>query len=112
MPHFLQQHLTQLQKALYIKSAGVALGEIKGKDVIPHHALAMSNIAASSLPKLAFTKEQSIQFLQKKEIDINTSSLLKGWQLARFCGMNLGWLKVLPNRINNYYPSEWRILKN
>ncbi|TAJ53096.1 MAG: hypothetical protein EPO58_10940, partial [Chitinophagaceae bacterium] len=23
----------------------------------------------------------------------------------------LGWVKVLPNRVNNYYPAEWRILK-
>ena len=112
MPHLLQQHLATMQKALYIKSAGIALGEIKGKDAIPHHALATSNIAASSLPNLAFTKEQAIQFLQKKEIDIATSSLVKGWQLALFCGMNLGWVKVLPNRINNYYPTEWRILKS
>ncbi len=112
MPHFLHQHLALLQKALYIKSAGIALGEIKGKDVIPHHALAMSNTINPSLPNIVFTKEQAIQFLQKKEIDINTSALSKGWQLALFCGMNLGWLKVLPNRINNYYPTEWRILKS
>ncbi|MDQ2751541.1 MAG: RNA methyltransferase, partial [Bacteroidota bacterium] len=112
MPNLLQQHLYLLQKALYIRSAGIALGKIKGKDVVPHHALAMSLLTASSLPKLAFTKEEAIQFLQRKEIDINTSSLVKGWQLASFCGMNLGWLKVLPNRINNYYPTEWRILKS
>jgi NOL1/NOP2/fmu family ribosome biogenesis protein len=24
---------------------------------------------------------------------------------------NLGWIKVLPQRSNNYYPKEWRILK-
>lgn len=112
VPHLMLQHLQHLQKALYIKGAGIALGEIKGKDVIPHHALAVSTINNSSLPAIDFTKEQAIQFLQKKEIDINTSSLLKGWHLAQFCGIGLGWLKVLPNRINNYYPSEWRILKN
>ncbi len=112
VPHLLQQHLTTLQKALYIKQAGIAVGEVKGNNIIPHHALAVSTIANQSLPIIEFTKEQAIHFLQKKEIDINISSLSKGWQLATFCGIGLGWLKVLPNRINNYYPLEWRILKN
>jgi NOL1/NOP2/fmu family ribosome biogenesis protein len=35
----------------------------------------------------------------------------KGWALATYKNTNLGWLKVLQNRINNYYPVEWRILK-
>jgi NOL1/NOP2/fmu family ribosome biogenesis protein len=32
--------------------------------------------------------------------------------LAAYEEFNLGWLKVLPARINNYYPAEWRILKD
>jgi NOL1/NOP2/fmu family ribosome biogenesis protein len=35
----------------------------------------------------------------------------KGWNLMRFGGQPIGWAKILPNRINNYYPAEWRILK-
>ena len=108
----IHQYLALLQKALYIKQAGITLGEIKGKDIIPHHALAVSNMANESLSNVEFTSEQAIKFLQKKEIEIDTSALSKGWQLARYCGIGLGWMKVLPNRINNYYPTEWRILKN
>ncbi|WP_163545095.1 methyltransferase RsmF C-terminal domain-like protein [Klebsiella pneumoniae] len=26
--------------------------------------------------------------------------------------MGLGWAKLLSNRLNNYYPSEWRIRKD
>jgi NOL1/NOP2/fmu family ribosome biogenesis protein len=29
----------------------------------------------------------------------------------RYNGLGLGWAKILPNRMNNYYPQEWRILK-
>lgn len=112
VPERVASFLPALQKALYIKQAGVALGQIKGKDVIPHHALAVSTIANLALSKTEFTREQSIQFLQKKEIAADFSSLPKGWQMATCCGMPLGWLKVLPNRANNYYPPEWRILKN
>jgi len=59
-----------------------------------------------------FTREQAIQYLQKKDIAIDIHTLSKGWTLASYCGLPLGWMKVLPNRINNYYPAEWRILKN
>ena len=112
LPKALYQWLPHLQKALYIKSAGVLLGEVKGKDVIPHHSLAVSTWVHPAIPRLALTKEMAIRYLQKKEMDINTSNIAKGWHLATYCGIGLGWLKVLPNRINNYYPTEWRILKN
>ncbi len=112
IPPLMYSHLATLKKALYIKQAGITLGEIKGKDVIPHHALAVSNLVNESVNFVQFTQEQAIRFLQKKEIDIETATLHKGWQLARYCEIGLGWVKVLPNRINNYYPMEWRILKN
>ncbi|MFY7840347.1 MAG: methyltransferase RsmF C-terminal domain-like protein [Lacibacter sp.] len=34
----------------------------------------------------------------------------KGWALATYNGFGLGWMKLLGNRMNNYYPKEWRIL--
>jgi len=33
----------------------------------------------------------------------------QGWTLARYKALNLGWLKILPNRANNYLPAAWRI---
>ncbi len=111
LPSALQSDLAFLQKHLYIKSAGTILGNIKGKDIIPHHALALSTMGGKQTQAYHFSKEQAIQYLQKKEIT-NLPINDKGWQLATYCGVPLGWMKVLPNRINNYYPQEWRILKN
>ncbi|MBL7733585.1 MAG: hypothetical protein JNM88_20615, partial [Chitinophagaceae bacterium] len=34
-----------------------------------------------------------------------------GWQTVSYNGHPLGWVNKLPNRINNYYPKELRILK-
>jgi NOL1/NOP2/fmu family ribosome biogenesis protein len=34
---------------------------------------------------------------------------VRGWQLARFGGLNLGWLKGVGQRVNNYLPKDWRI---
>ncbi|HAP01108.1 MAG TPA: hypothetical protein DCQ93_04195, partial [Bacteroidetes bacterium] len=33
----------------------------------------------------------------------------KGWLLAQYENHPLGWLKSLGNRMNNYFPTEWRI---
>jgi NOL1/NOP2/fmu family ribosome biogenesis protein len=32
--------------------------------------------------------------------------------LVKYQGHPLGWINVLQNRINNYYPKELRILKD
>jgi NOL1/NOP2/fmu family ribosome biogenesis protein len=61
------------------------------------------------IQRIALNYEQAIKYLQKKDLklqDINT-----GWQLVSYQGYILGWINVLPNRINNYYPKELRILK-
>jgi len=112
MPAAWQHDVALLQKNLYLKSAGTLLGNLKGSDIIPHAALALSTLLSGQLSSINFSKAQAIQYLQKKEIAIDVHSLPKGWTLASYCGLPLGWMKVLPNRINNYYPAEWRILKN
>ena len=106
-----KQWLTDLQvlaKCLYIKKAGVEIGAIKGKDVIPSHELALSLLPLDANASVALTEKEALQYLRRKELVLEA---VKGWNLVRYCGLPLGWIKVLPNRINNYYPAEWRILK-
>ncbi len=99
-----------LQKHLYLRKAGITVGILKGKDIVPDHELAMSALVDKNIPRAALTKEEAIQYLQKK--DIQVSNLDKGWALATYNQISLGWIKVLHNRVNNYYPVEWRILKD
>ena len=101
--------LKQLAKHLYIKKAGVELGTIKGKDFIPSHEMAVSMIPLQSLASVELSKEDALQYLKRKEF---RTALPIGWTLVKYGGLPLGWIKVLPNRINNYYPQEWRILKD
>lgn len=98
-----------LAKVLYIKKAGTGIGTIKGKDVIPEHELALSGLWKGQFTPLSLTREQALQYLRRKELLLPDSPA--GWQLVAFEGLPLGWVKVLPNRVNNYYPAEWRILK-
>jgi 16S rRNA C967 or C1407 C5-methylase (RsmB/RsmF family)/NOL1/NOP2/fmu family ribosome biogenesis protein len=106
-----QQWLAALQvlaKALYIRKAGIEIGAIKGKDLVPAHELALGSLPLDKLPGIELNKEQALQYLRRKDF---SADAVKGWNLIRYCGLPLGWVKVLPNRINNYYPAEWRILK-
>ncbi len=101
--------LQQIAACLYIKKAGIEIGAIKGKDIIPSHELAVSTLDKSGLPFFVLTIEESLQFIRRKELILSTE---KGWCLVKNQDLYLGWVKVLPNRINNYYPAEWRILKD
>jgi NOL1/NOP2/fmu family ribosome biogenesis protein len=100
--------LRVLAAALYIKKAGIELGAVKGKDVVPAHELALSLLPLHELNSIELSKDAALQYLRRKELVVQAT---KGWNLVRYCGLPLGWVKVLPNRINNYYPAEWRILK-
>lgn len=98
-----------LASQLYIKKAGVEIGSLKGKDLVPAHELALSGLITSHFPALEIDLEQALLYLKRKELVIKGQN---GWNLLQYCGLSLGWVKVLPNRINNYYPAEWRILKD
>ena len=104
------QDVSLLQKNLYIKKAGITTGTVKGKDFIPDHELAMSLLLSEKISSVNLNYEQAIQYLKKKDVSIN--DVQKGWNILKYCGANLGWIKVLHNRVNNYYPVNWRILKD
>jgi 16S rRNA C967 or C1407 C5-methylase (RsmB/RsmF family)/NOL1/NOP2/fmu family ribosome biogenesis protein len=108
-PQSLAAELPVLQSACYLKKAGVTLGLPSAKEFIPEHDLAMSTIIHPDLPAIWLSREESLRYLRKE--DIHPDTALRGWSLVQFAGHNLGWIKVLPNRSNNYYPKEWRILK-
>jgi NOL1/NOP2/fmu family ribosome biogenesis protein len=55
-------------------------------------------------------KEQAIRYLQKK--DMHNLPHPSGLVLLQYAGLSLGWAKFLHTRVNNYYPTEWRILND
>jgi NOL1/NOP2/fmu family ribosome biogenesis protein len=109
-PSTLEADLPMLMKNLYIRKAGIAIGKPAVKELIPDHELALSNAVNGNLVAISLKKEDALQYLRKEEVRIDDNR--RGWALVRYEGLNLGWVKVLPNRINNYYPKEWRILKS
>ncbi len=109
IPEHILEEIPILQSSLYLKKAGVLLGQLTPKELIPDHELALSVLLHPGTASIQLSKEDAIQYLRKEEITVNTTH--KGWASAQYENQNLGWVKILPNRINNYYPKEWRILK-
>lgn len=89
--------------------SGIFLGALAHKKLIPEHALALSSILEQHIERASLNLEQAIKFLQKNILSIEP--VKQGWQVATYKNHPLGWMNVLPQRINNYYPKELRILK-
>ena len=95
-----------LKGALYLKKAGILCGKPGSGEWIPDHELALA--AGTDIPAIPLHLEDARRYL-RKELDSVAGQGL-GWQVLSYGGLGLGWIKKLPNRINNYYPSSWRIL--
>jgi 16S rRNA C967 or C1407 C5-methylase (RsmB/RsmF family)/NOL1/NOP2/fmu family ribosome biogenesis protein len=101
------RHFERIAQHLSLRYFGVELGKKQKNDWIPSHEWALS-----TLPKLGFstfelTLEHALDFLRKNDQEI--SDLPIGWVLMTYQNLPLGWVKNLGNRLNNYYPKEWRI---
>ena len=97
-----------LKQTLRVIHAGITLGEIKGKDLIPHHSLAMSTALASTFPKAEVTYGQAIAYLRKEGLVLD-ADVPRGYVLLTYRQVPLGFVKNIGNRANNLYPQEWRI---
>ncbi len=102
-------NLQLLQGALNIQYAGIAVGEIKQGNLVPNHALAATTILKDGVEKLDLPYDDAIKYLQRNDLSVKPTTA--GWQLVSYKNHNLGWIKALPGRINNYFPKELRILK-
>jgi len=110
VPESLTGEMELLQSSLKVIYAGTVVGELMREKLMPHHSLAMSRLCSPAVPAKELMYDSAIKFLQKKEIDFGDTPM--GWHLVTFHNVALGWINVLANRANNYYPKELRILKD
>lgn len=98
--------LSYLVQQFIVTKAGVALGELIRQDLIPAHDVAMT-LRTLDYPKIEIDREMALAYLRREEIKIESPT--QGWAILTHQGVNLGWVKTLKNRVNNYYPKEWKI---
>ncbi len=99
-----------LKEHLKILYAGIQIGELKGKDMIPSHHLALSmELCKNIFPELELDKTQALNYLRKEALFNLPEDCPKGYNIVTYNGLPLGFIKNIGNRANNLYPQEWRI---
>lgn len=100
--------ISLLKEKLKVLTFGVKMGDIKGKDFIPAHSLAMSLLLKpDSFPMFALSYEEAIAYLRREAIFAESAP--RGYLLLTYNNEPLGFVKNMINRANNLYPHEWRI---
>lgn len=98
-----------LATRLRLLKAGIALAEVKGRDVVPTHELAMSTaLNPDAFPACELSYTDALHYLRREAI-VLPSDMPRGFVLVTWRGLPLGFVKNIGNRANNLYPQEWRI---
>ena len=103
-------HKTKIEEILgnlTIKRAGRSLGEVKSKDFIPSHELALSIDKNPAIPAVNLDKENALQFLRRNPFEFDPN--LNGWYLIQYETLAIGWAKFISGRANNKLPGNFRI---
>jgi 16S rRNA C967 or C1407 C5-methylase (RsmB/RsmF family)/NOL1/NOP2/fmu family ribosome biogenesis protein len=99
-----------LAKNLYLITAGIVMATVKHEKLIPEHPLALSiDLQPENFLRLDVGLPEALQYLRKEPLAISAEK--KGFTLIYHNDIPLGWANVLDNRMNNLYPSDWRIRK-
>jgi 16S rRNA C967 or C1407 C5-methylase (RsmB/RsmF family)/NOL1/NOP2/fmu family ribosome biogenesis protein len=97
-----------LAKNLYLLSAGTMIATAKHDKLIPEHPLALSiELKKFNLNSIDLELSDALRYLRKENLAIQDTK--KGFSLMSYQDTPLGWANVLDTRINNLYPSDWRI---
>ena len=102
--------VVQLSTSCYLRSYGIILGEMKGKNFVPSPELALCIELKTSAPGIELSHDEAIKYLRCEAITAGSTE--NGWHLIKFESSPLGWAKHIGNRWNNYFPKDWRILMN
>lgn len=108
LPQRAMQMCSALAKALPRVDPGTPVGTLKGQQLVPAHELALSIHLSEDVPRCEASEEEALSFLRKAPF-MPAAAKAKGWHLMTYQNQGLGWAKLLPNRLNNYFPNELRV---
>ncbi len=90
-------------KGIKVLRAGFHVGELKGKNFVPNHALAL---AERSKKEIALTEAEAAAYIHGDAIPYNGT--LKGYCTVSLQGYTLGFGKISDDLIKNHYPKGLR----
>lgn len=100
--------LEALLSRLHVVMAGTGVGEIKKNKIVPDHALALSILRnRENVPGIPMDETVALKYLRMEPLpDLGVA---EGFHVLEYKGLGLGWVNVLPGRVNNLFPSNRRI---
>lgn len=108
LPQLWQDFAGVLNRHLDVVRQGVEVAIVKGRDVIPAHGLAMLSEPEIKVQRVELSHEQALNYLRREALTVSAGAP-RGFVLATYQSVPLGWIKNLGNRANNLYPQNWRI---
>jgi len=97
-----------LSKFLKVIQKGTAIATAKHDKLIPDHAVVLSTkINHDNFNSIELSLDEAIAYLRKDVL--NLTSEKTGFTLMNYQNIPIGWGNLLGNRMNNLYPSAWRI---
>lgn len=98
-----------VRECLAVMHCGVPVAELKGRDWVPRHGLALSLACRQErFPQVELSYEQAVAYLRKEALVLPPETP-KGFVLLTYQKFPLGFAKQIGNRANNLYPDTWRI---
>ena len=92
-----------------VMTAGIPLGEWKGKELMPSPTLALSTaFRREAFPSVELSWSDAIRYLQREALT-PLPDMPKGHVVVTYKHLPLGFVKNIGQRANNLYPREWRI---
>ena len=105
-----KQLIEYLNSQFICISTGFGIGELRGKTVVPQHALSMlKDLNTKAFNKVDLSREQALNYLRNEALSLPNAAA--GIILVTYENVPLGFVKNVGNHCNNLYPKEWRIRK-
>jgi NOL1/NOP2/fmu family ribosome biogenesis protein len=111
LPDYLVPDIFHLKQHLRVMQAGVRVGEVKGADVVPSAALALSTaLRSDAFPCAEVDLATALRFLHRDALTLPHTA--KGYCIISYQHLPLGFVKNIGARSNNLHPPGWRIRMN
>lgn len=107
-----REYITDMQairRDFDVLHIALPVASLKGRDLIPTHALAMSTqLNTTRFPLCEVSLDVALAYLRREAV-VLPSDAPQGYVVLAYKGFAIGWVKNLGSRANNLYPQEWRI---
>lgn len=108
VPSTHEEFISYLENQLRVIYKGCELAEINNRKNKLLQPLALYNgLNFDNCPLYETDKNTALKYLKKEDIPVTAKA--GEWVLITYNHIALGWGKSLGNRLNNYFPKEWRI---